>query len=178
MSDSDFFVTAMTLLSQEVNEDEAYRKSKLTEDLYYKAIENLLIPDYFAALYYLDSVLAINPLHAQAYNQRGKVYFTKAQFTEAENDFAHAIDLDSTYGEAYFNIAFTFFTQDTSRVSSADFDKAIVNGYTTANAYFYRGLMNLIEADPTAAMADFTKAIELKPDYAMAYHNRATTKEC
>jgi tetratricopeptide (TPR) repeat protein len=47
---------------------------------------------------------------------------------------------------------------------------------TAANTYNTQGARDRQRGDFQAAIADFTKAIELKPDYAVAYSNRAGAK--
>lgn len=170
-------------LNAQSGDPESYRKQKIASKNYNNGISRVLEGNYDAALASFDSAIVLNPIFAKAYNERGKIYYTKNQYTEAILEFEKASDLDSSFGEAFFNLAFTGFVQhielirsDTLIVGSKDFSKAIAKGYKTPQAYYYRGLMRLLEGETDSASADFTRAVELKLNYSKAYHDRGTAK--
>lgn len=168
------------------NEDfdpEEYSKEKAAERMYNEAIDKVVENDYYSALYYLDSVLAIKPEFALAYNERGKIYFIKERYHDAIMEFEKASDLDANFGEAFFNLAYTYFTKDSVliyndslTISSTSFDEAIKRNYLKPHAYYYRGLLKHLEDDVEGAIADYSIAIELNTEYAKAYHDRGTAK--
>lgn len=179
-----FIFLSLTVFAQsEESDNEEFKKKKVAERLYNEGISKILVQDYYSALFYLDSVIAIKPDFAIAYNERGKIYFTKERYNDAIMEFEKASDLNAEFGEAWFNLAYTYFTKDSVfiyndslTITSADFDKAINAGYAKPHAYYYRGLMKHLEGNLDNAIADYSVAIELNSEYAKAYHDRGTAK--
>ncbi len=162
---------------------EGYKKGKVSEKLYNEGVKKVLEEDYYSALFYFDSVISLVPKSPKAYNEKGKIFFTKERYNDAIKEFERAGDLDPSFGEAFFNLAFTYFVKDlhlirkdSLTISSNDFSRAIDNGYLAPQAYYYRGLMKHLEGDVEGAQADYSIAIELNPEYTKAYHDRGTAK--
>lgn len=162
---------------------EEYKKRKASEQVYNEGIKKVLEEDYYSALFYFDSAVALIPKSPKAYNERGKIFFTKERYNDAIAEFERAGDLEPNFGEAFFNLAFTVFVRDLALIQkdsltihSNDFSIAIDKGYLTPQAYYYRGLMKHLEGDVEGAQADYSIAIELNPEYTKAYHDRGTAK--
>ncbi len=167
---------------EEFNPDD-FKKQKAAERLYNEGVTKVIEQDYYSALFYFDSCIAIKRDFALAYNERGKIYFTKERYNDAILEFEKASDLDPLFGEAFFNIAYTYFTKDSVfifndslTISSNDFSVAIEKNYLKPHAYYYRGLLKHLEGDVDGAIADYSIAIELNSEYSKAYHDRGTAK--
>lgn len=178
-----FFIFCLNSFSQYNIDPVAYKNKKKAERLYNQGISKVLDEDYYSALFYLDSAIALIPEFAKAYNEKGKIFFVKERYDDAIMEFEKASDLDSSFGEAFFNLAFTYFVkdlhfiqQDSLTISSSDFGRAIDKGYLKPEAYYYRGLMKHLEGDTEGALADYTVALELDNEYIKAYHDRGTAK--
>lgn len=179
-----FFFLSLAVYSQEEEFDaEEYKREKAAQRLYNEALDKVVDQDYYSALFYLDSIIAMKSDFALAYNERGKIYFTKERYSDAIMEFEKASDFDSLFGEAYFNLAYTYFTKDSVfifndslTVTSDQFGRAIEKNYLKPHAYYYRGLMKHLEGDVDGAIADYSIALELDPEYAKAYHDRGTAK--
>jgi tetratricopeptide (TPR) repeat protein len=160
-----------------------YKAKKAADRLYNEAIQRIIDEDYHSAIYYLDSVIAAIPSYALAYNEKGKIYFTKERYDDAILEFEKATDLNPDFGEAFFNLAFTAFVKDSASIAQDSltaswegFDQAVQKGYNKPQAYYYRGLMKYLEGETEGAIADYSIAIELDQTYAKAYHDRGTAK--
>ncbi|MBN1599679.1 MAG: tetratricopeptide repeat protein [Bacteroidales bacterium] len=155
---------------------EGYKYQRIAERLYNSAVEAINRQDYYGALFYLDSVLSLKPDFAEAFIERGKIYYTKERKEDALNEFHQALYADPDNGEAAFFEAYVRFTMDTSSVNSDDFTEAIKNRYALPHVYYYRGVLSLLDKRYNDAIADFTLAIDQKANYAKAYHDRGTAK--
>ena len=98
--------------SQEGVDPLEYKNRKKSERLYNEGIQSVLEEDYYSALFYLDSSIALVPEFPKAYNERGKIYFKKERYNDAIMEFEKAGDLDPNFGEAFFNLSFTMFIRD------------------------------------------------------------------
>jgi len=91
-------------------------------------------------------------------------------------DLDSAIHYDPGLGEAYFYKAYILYGSDTTGMDAELFDMAISRAYNDPYAYYFRGLTWMRDGFDGRALNDFNQAIELKPDFALAYHERAGIK--
>jgi tetratricopeptide (TPR) repeat protein len=58
--------------------------------------------NYDEALDYMNKAIKLDPYNAQAYSNRGVIYFRKKDYSQAVTDFNRAIDIAPKYTHAYF----------------------------------------------------------------------------
>ncbi|MDR1702015.1 MAG: tetratricopeptide repeat protein [Sporomusaceae bacterium] len=120
-----------------------------------------------------NKTIALNPQHAQAYYNRGRIYYgRKQQFEAATADISQALQLEPEFEAGYSMRGRYYYEQRKYDLAVADFTKAIklnpknpVNYEGRGNAYDYSGQTDL-------AIADYTKALQLEPRSTSAYYNR------
>ncbi|MBR4642010.1 MAG: tetratricopeptide repeat protein [Selenomonadaceae bacterium] len=117
------------------------------------------------ALADLDKALRLNPNYADAYGNRGFVYYGAKNFSAAIKDFDKAIQLNPNDAQNYTYRGFCYRQTDVAK-AAADFDKAVELLPNNPSVYFNRG--NFYEHD----VKDFSKAVQ---DYSRAID--LTTRE-
>lgn len=142
--------------------------------------------DVEGALADLNKAIAVNPVNAMAYNERGTLHlqltFTKAQRIHANQinandmnvavandlaDLTKAIELKPDFAEALFHRATLerryghddSAMEDLSKIIELNSDSVVL-----LDAYTQRGILRRGKHDFGGAMADFSRIIELKPD--------------
>jgi len=109
--------------------------------------------------------------------QKGILKGKKGKIEDAMACFNKAIEVDSTYPEAYFNRGYAKNMLDDNKASIADFTKAIQYDSTYSNAYFNRALAYAEDKDNRAAIKDFTTVIKLDSGTnAEAYYFRGVSR--
>lgn len=118
--------------------------------------------------------ISFAPELASAYASRGNTKSNKLRdYKEAIEDYSKAIELDSTYIDAYFNRGLAKFNIKEYQKSAEDYVKVIQLKPDYTNAYFNLGAAKANLEANAEALANFTKVIELDPKYVNAYMNRA-----
>ena len=120
----------------------------------------------------LSEVIQRNPQDAVAYNTRGVVYAKLGRYSNAVDDFGHAIELDPKFAGAYTNRALAYRQMKKDNLAMQDFNQAIAVNPNDAAAYLGRGNLLRSENDFNGALADLNQAIRLNPEGAQAYHAR------
>lgn len=123
---------------------------------------------------------AMNDVAPAEWFKKGVAAGKSKNWSDALEDFTHAIELNPRYASAYNNRGVAYKNLGNRRQAMADFAKAI-DLYTNAierkprNAFAYndRGVAYCRSGDFREGISDFTKAIELNPRYALAYNNRS-----
>ena len=77
------------------------------------------------ALADFSKVLELDPFNAQAYNNRGHIYYKKDELNMAIADFDKAIELDTKYARAYANRGLAYKKLGKKSEAIADFNKCI-----------------------------------------------------
>jgi len=152
------------------------KNKKNAKTAYNSAVENIRNLNFEVALTYLDAAVELDSTLNEALIQRGKVKVELGKINEATKDFILASRRDPKNGEPDFYLGYLPFKTDTSALILSKLNSAIQKGYIQAQAFYYRGLYFLIAKEYSTAINDFTKAVELKVNYALAYHDRASAK--
>jgi tetratricopeptide (TPR) repeat protein len=71
--------------------------------LFYRGAVKKILGDYQGAMNDYDQSIRLNPLDAQAFNNRGNVRMLFGDYTLAIQDYDQSIRLRENYGIAYFN---------------------------------------------------------------------------
>ncbi|MCB9013271.1 MAG: tetratricopeptide repeat protein [Bacteroidales bacterium] len=153
------------------------KNKKAAKTAYNSAVENIQTMNFQAALSYLDAAVELDPGMTTALLQRAKVKVELGKTDDAIKDFKKVIEKDPGNGESYFYLGYLPFTSDTSQLIINNLNMAIQKGYKQPQAFYYRGMYYLLSEQYSEAINDFTSATELKPNYPLAYHNRASAKE-
>lgn len=124
------------------------------------------------ALAGFNRVIALNPNHAGAHFNRGKVLEDLARFEEALANFNRAIALQPAVHNGYFrrgNLLSTLKQWDDALVN---YERVIALKPDFAQAHLNRG-HTLCKLNRVAdALVSYDRAIELVPNFALAYSNR------
>jgi tetratricopeptide (TPR) repeat protein len=127
-----------------------------------------------------DRVIAIDPKHALAYNNRGTLKADKLKDPQgALADLSMAISLNPKDPEAYINRG--NLKQDKlndPQGALADLSMAISLNPKDPEAYNSRGNLKQDKMnDPQGALADYNQTTSLDPEYAEAYYNRGILRQ-
>ena len=123
-----------------------------------------------------DNAIELNPIFAEAYNNRGFAKDELGQYLEAIADYNKAIELKPNDAIAYNNHGITKNKLGQHQEAIDDLNKAIKLNPDFAEAYNNRGFAKDELGQYPEAIADYDKAIELDPNYAEAYSNRGVAK--
>ena len=179
------------------------RRKKVYQDSYTEALKNEIPPlekETVSALQYLSQSLELDPNTVakleksvrdktstthMSYFDRGWAQMKAGEYELAIKFFSEAIKLQRNYSGAYFERAACFDKLNKKDAAVQNYSQAIKlnrnwEGISLSSAYFDRGLSYYYFGDQKnlnkhmqAAMEDWTKTLELKPDYSLAYYNRA-----
>ncbi len=101
---------------------------------------------------------------AEAFKNRGNVYFAKGDYQRAIALFTKAIQVDPNYAPAYNNRGNSYGRLGKYAQGIADLSKALALNPSTADVYYYnRAQIYRRKGDFRRAIADFTTAHELNP---------------
>ncbi|MDO8804113.1 MAG: FlgO family outer membrane protein [Elusimicrobiota bacterium] len=113
-----------------------------------------------------------NSKDAQAFYEKGRVYFDLAEVDNAIASFSMAISLNQTYLEAYLSRGWVYAIIGEYDKAIEDCSKAIAINPKHAKAYVDRGNSYYSKGDYESAFEDFSKAITIDPKYTAAYSSR------
>lgn len=116
--------------------------------------------------------IELNPMHAQACNNRGLANVAQGKFKDAIADFSEALKLGPKNFDAYNNRGFAYFQAGDSEKALVDFDSAIRLNPEYLNAYNNRGLLFFKAEKYAEAAAEFTEAIQRDKMNAKYYRHR------
>jgi tetratricopeptide (TPR) repeat protein len=111
-----------------------------------------------------------------AHNHLAMAFVQKRQFDQAIDHFNEAIRIKSNYYHAYYNRGIAFYTMGETLAALDDFKKTvslIPDNLKYVTAYFNLAAIYHNLGDYQAAIENYNKAILIKPDYAVAFNNRA-----
>ena len=100
-----------------------------------------------------------NPDDAEAYFNRGVVYYQQERYEQAIADFDKAIELEPNYAEAYYNRGWVYLLQNDFQHGIDDETSAIELG--SVQAYLLRGTAYVIAKKYQAGLDDFAKYKEI-----------------
>ena len=137
--------------------------------------ENIEQAYYDDAIGGLTKTIKNNPKFGPAYFYRGYILEIQAWERNAEKinaDYTKAIELDSTFVEAYLSRArFAFFHHQEVN-SRTDIARAIALNPKSARAVYYRSIFTYGQDNRTKELSDLNLALKLNPNFAEAYFTR------
>lgn len=107
-----------------------------------------------------------------AFYNRASIALSKREYAKAIEDYTRAIELNSSFSEAFSNRGLTYLRSGSTDLAIEDFSKAIA--IKPHGVYFMnRAVAYNITKDFAAAIGDSTKTIEIYPLWRVAYLQRA-----
>jgi protein O-mannosyl-transferase len=140
---------------------------------YYNMAEDYFLVDWDlnGAIPLFTKAIEADPKYAEAYINRGLVYYYKGDNKMALKDYAAAEKINQNFYELYVN-------EGNSYNAIGEPSKAI-SAYNTSlhikptpEGFYNRGGIYLNEGRYKEAINDYTKALSLRPNYPDAYNNR------
>lgn len=123
------------------------------------------------ALTAFERAIQIQPVYAQAHNNRGVALKALGRFQEAVESYAEAARLKPDYAEAYCNQGNAFQAQGQPEKAVAAFDKAIKIKPDYPDALMNRGNAFKDLGLQAEAQKNYKAAIKIRPDFAPAHNN-------
>jgi tetratricopeptide (TPR) repeat protein len=77
-----------------------------------------------------NRAIKINPSYAQAFNNRGLIYYQQGNFNRSVSDYSRSIEINNNYMPAYFNRMISYYAAKEYALARADLDKVRRFGYT------------------------------------------------
>jgi len=141
------------------DEDVASIESKITSDPRWESSEAFFdrglthfgLGEYQKALKYYTQALKIKSTYSGASLERGATYYKLGDMQAAIEDYNHAIETNSNW--------------EGRSLSDAYLERGL--------AYFYYAKKEEFPQNIKAAIRDWTETIKLRPNYSIAYYNRA-----
>jgi len=109
---------------------------------------------------------------AQAYLEKGKLFFDQDDDDNAIQELIEAIKLDPNLAEAYMYRARAYNNKENYDQGLSDANTAIKLNPQLALAYYARGKAYFFKKDYDRAIVDFSQMIKMDPQYTQAYINR------
>ena len=114
-----------------------------------------------------------DPKYAEAYVNRGLIYYYKRDYKKAVWDYDQAEKFRPDIAEIYINRGNAYNALGRKDDAILEYNRALHINPGQAETWFNLANMYLEQKKFDKAVADYTRAIELKPLYATAYYNRA-----
>lgn len=103
----------------------------------------------------------INPGDADAFNNRGTVFYKLGRYQQAINDYSHAIRLQPEHADGYNNRGLAYGRTGRYQQAIDDFNKAIHLKPNFADAYNNRGYAHFLQGNKNMGCFDAQKACSL-----------------
>lgn len=179
---SDDYDTALEDFNRAIGAIEVLPPMRLTalkaDVLYfYRGYTNSILGNGAQTMDDYNQTIALNPMFAQAYNNRGAEHSDQGNTLGAIADFDQAIAIDPQDATAHYNRGIAHYDQGDVTDAIADYSRAISLDSQYAKAYNNRGVARYDLEDFAQAIADYNRAIELNPQFAEAYNNRGNARK-
>ena len=135
--------------------------SKLGLAIYHAAT----MPEHYTkALEILNRALELDPNFAEAYHNRGLVYYYHFKdYDRAFSNFNKVIELDPTNANFYFQRGIFYFRLEDYAHAASDFEKATEFDPTNLDFYYHCGKAYAKSGNFDRAVENFAKILELNP---------------
>jgi hypothetical protein len=110
---------------------------------------------------YWDKAIAVNPKHAEAYNNRGLAFYNLKLYQQAIEDFSQALRIKPQYAEALNNRGNAYYAVDQYEKAEADFNQSLRLKPKYSKAHLNRGLVYFQMQKMDQSCADFKSACDL-----------------
>lgn len=121
-----------------------------------------------ASLTAASKKIAEEPSEANAYIYRGIVFYRRADYEKAKQDFSQAAKIDPTNGEIYYNLALTADKQGNRKAARQAYDKLLTLQSNFLPGYYNRALLRYNTRDYDGAIADCETLLNFEEHHADA----------
>jgi len=135
------------------------------------AVLSMLEPAGDAALASLDRALELEPAHASALANRGKVLHARGQLQAALRNLDAALAIDATHKVAWNNLGNVLSDLGRHADAVACFDRILQRDPDDATAHYNRGTALNALHRPEEAVPSLERALALRPDWPSAWLN-------
>ena len=160
------------MLVPEDPEPKMSERELLADSAFHQGNFWLRLGQIYRAIEAYSLAVELNPLDADAYNNRGIAYDSKGEYGLAIKDFNQAMQLNPSDAAIYNNRGTVYVDIDKVDLAIKDFNAAIRLNPNEDKSYNNRGIAYHKQGDYNLAIKDFNHAIRLRPDDANAYYNR------
>lgn len=120
----------------------------------------------------LDIRIEKNPEDAEAYEARGRIFYSAKNYDKAISDFTRVIELDRGSDNTYWYRGYSYVELERLEEGFQDYSKSLELKENPA-VFNNRGVIYADWKKYEKAVEDYDRAIELRPDYSLCYSNRA-----
>lgn len=156
-----------------------YKRSSANGELFAKASNAIDAKKYEEATNLLKKLLTNDPKDFQAWTELGNVHLLQSNYSEAENDYLHAIDLHADYFLALLNLGRAEIALKRHEVAVDVLNRAVKLRSTSADVNYLLGESYLQLKKGSVAVGYLNEALRLDPKgmvevhlrLALLYHN-------
>jgi tetratricopeptide (TPR) repeat protein len=146
-----------------VSAADQYQRSSANADLFKKASGAIDTKDYEGAAKLLKKIVTNDAKDFQAWTELGNVHLLQANYSEAEGNYLHAIDLHSDYFLALLNLGRTEIALKQFDVAVEVLNRAVKLRSTSADANYLLGESYLQLKKGSLAVPFLNEALRLDP---------------
>ncbi len=145
----------------------SHDQAHLAEPIYWCAVHvsrgelSLAMPD-------CDQAVVQFPTHAEAYSNRGAVFFQFGNHAQALSDLNRAVELLPNDAMMHYNRGVVYSELKDPRAAIRDFSRAIDLNPSLVPAFHNRGREYEEIGERALAIADFERALALRPGFALS----------
>ena len=156
--------------------DESTSNNTTVEKLIRRAGQRSGRGDFEGALADIEKALQLDPRSADAFNQRGTVYYNQAKYAEALADYNKAVEFNPQHADAYANRGNTRYAMQDYKGAVEDYRKDIEMRPDSQYAWNRCGIGQEAAGNMMAALACYDKTVSLDPTFADGWSNRGDAK--
>ncbi|PID89196.1 MAG: hypothetical protein CSB01_03260, partial [Bacteroidia bacterium] len=123
-----------------------------------------------------NKAIQINNFSANAFGNRGYLYFKQKQFKSAIEDYDRALKLEPKNTRVIMGRALANHELKNLKATMDDYNKVLEIDPNNAYAYYNRALLKSEIGDNNSAISDLNMVLEMNPDNMLIYFNRGHIK--
>lgn len=158
--------------AETVSTADQYQRTSANADLFKKASGAIDTKDYEGAAKLLKKIVTNDAKDFQAWTELGNVHLLQANYSEAESDYLHAIDLHSDYFLALLNLGRTEIALKQFDVATEVLNRAVKLRSTSPDANYLLGESYLQLKKGSLAVGFLNEALRLDPKGMVDVHLR------